>query len=157
MMKSFAMIPAIVVFALAVNAGRAQAQHYDDFGLGLIIGDPTGVNLKYMLSEEMAVDGAIGFGILGGEHLHIHSDILWQFEIKQWPAGGLDFYLGVGPKLGIGHGKYDILLGARGPIGISFLFTGAPIDIFLEAAAGLWIIEKVDFDLDAAIGARYWF
>ena len=48
-------------------------------------------------------------------------------------------------------------LGARGPIGISFLFTGAPIDIFLEVDTGPWLIEKVGFDIDAAIATRYWF
>jgi hypothetical protein len=147
-------IASILVFA---NPDRAAAQNTADIGLGLIIGDPTGVNGKYMLSEEFAIDAAVGFGVIGGGHLAIHSDFMWQFDLEQWPAGSLDFYLGVGPKLGIGRKKEEFLLGARAPVGVSFLFTGAPLDIFVEVAAGLWIVEKVGFDIDAAIGVRYWF
>jgi hypothetical protein len=36
-------------------------------------------------------------------------------------------------------------------------FVNAPFDVFVELAAGLWIVEKVKVDLDAAIGGRYWF
>jgi len=150
---------ATLCFALALAAatGSSAAQETDDFGLGLILGDPTGVSGKYMLSPDMAVDGAIGFGIIGGDHLHIHSDLLWQFDILHGPAGSLDIYLGVGPTLAINRGKTDLMLGARGPVGISFLFRRVPLDIFLELALGLFIVEEVDLDLDAAIGIRYWF
>jgi hypothetical protein len=157
MPRAVATLSFSILILLAVATGSAAAQNTNDFGLGLILGDPTGANCKYMLSPEMAIDGAIGFGIIGGDHLNIHADFLWQFDIQQWPAGSLDLYLGVGPKLAVGRGKTDLLLGARAPIGVSFLFSKVPIDIFLEVAIGLFIVEEVDLDVDAAIGARYWF
>ncbi len=157
MFRTIVLLPVYLLLMLAMTTASAAAQEADDFGLGIILGDPTGVNGKYMLSPEMAIDAAIGFGIIGGGHLHIHSDFLWQFDIQQWPAGSLDIYLGIGPKLAIGHGKADLMLGVRAPLGVSFLFSKVPLDIFLEVAIGLFIVEKVDLDLDAAIGVRYWF
>lgn len=140
-------------------SGRAHAQASDGFGLGLILGDPTGVSAKGFVSETNAIDGAIGFGVLGGDSLHIHADYLWHFDIKRWASAGLDLHLGVGPKLGFRDKKRDsdVLIGARGPIGLTVRFTEAPFDVFVEVAAGLWIVEKVGFDVDAAIGGRYWF
>jgi len=137
----------------------ARASDSGDFGLGLIVGDPTGASAKYFLSSVNAIDGAVGFGFIGGNHISLHADLLWHFPVQQWPQMQLDLYLGVGPRFGIRTKKRDdnVLIGGRGPIGIALTFRGAPIDIFLEAAAGLWIVEKFGFDLDAAIGARFWF
>jgi len=144
----------------------AAAQQDRDFGLGLIIGDPTGVSMKGFLSEEMAIDGAVGFELIHGDDLGLHLDVLWHFPIKQWDSAALDLYLGVGPALGFhNHGRgrdddhddNDIHIGARGPFGLAVMFNPARFDVFLEVAAKLWLVEKVNFDLDAAIGGRYWF
>jgi len=142
----------------------ASAQQDRDFGLGLIIGDPTGLTLKGFLSEEMAIDGAIGVEAIHGHNLSIHADVLWHFPIKQWDSAALDLYLGVGPVLGFhdrGNGRNDdnddIHIGARGPFGLAVMFNPARFDVFLEVAAKLWLVERVNFDLDAAIGGRYWF
>jgi hypothetical protein len=42
-------------------------------------------------------------------------------------------------------------------VGLAYLFDGAPVDVFLEAAPTMSLIPDTDFDFDAAIGARYWF
>jgi hypothetical protein len=147
---------------LASAASTARAQEARGFGLGLIIGNPTGVSGKGFLSPEHAIDGAVGFGLLGGEDLQLHADFLWHFPIKQWSSAALDLYLGVGPWLGFhGHGgrnerETDVSIGARAPFGLAVMFD-APFDVFLEVAAGLRLVRKVGFHLDAAIGGRYWF
>ena len=152
-------LPAFVVMACASSAA---AQRGGDFGLGLVIGDPTGLSGKAFVSETNAIDFAVGLGFIGGDHLHVHADYLWHFDVKRWPAEQLDLYLGVGPKLGIGfgHGANHgdrVGLGARAPFGLAMRFLEAPFDVFVEVAAGLWLIPDPGFDLDAAIGGRYWF
>jgi len=155
--------------ASAAAQSRASVSHREgDFGLGLIIGDPTGINGKYFLSQELAVDGSLGFGFIGGRHTKLQFDFLWHFGLERWPAAGLDFYVGVGPALAISDGHYhydrnhahdhgDLWIGARAPFGASLTFTKVPFDIFLEIAAELWIIDHAVLDLDAALGFRYWF
>ena len=155
-----ACIALVVALGLvAVDASLADAQSGRDFGLGIIIGDPTGVSGKHLLSDAHAIDWAVGFGLIGGDHLRVHADFLWQFRIETWDSAALDLHVGAGPKLGIkGKNNNDnFRLGARGPFGVSLVFLKVPIDVFVEVAAGLWIIEKVDLHVDGAIGARYWF
>jgi len=60
MTRALAILSGSVLLVLMVATGSAAAQNTNDFGLGLIIGDPTGVNCKYMLSPDLAVDGAVG-------------------------------------------------------------------------------------------------
>jgi hypothetical protein len=153
---------AVVALCVLGASGRVAAQSERGFGLGLIIGNPTGVSMKGFLSRENAIDGAVGFGVLGGEGLHVHADYLWHFEVKRWDTAALDLYLGAGPMLGLHthghpHGDDDhVFIGARAPFGLAMMFD-APFDVFLEVAAGLWLIQDVRFHLDAAIGGRYWF
>ena len=141
------------------EARPVQAQETRDFGLGVIIGDPTGLSGKYFVSPEFAIDGAIGLGWIGGGHLHMHVDVLWHFEIERWSSARLDLYLGVGPKLAIKGKRHDdeLRIGARAPFGMAMMFTEAPFDVFVEVAAGLWLVRKPGFDVDVAIGGRYWF
>lgn len=147
---------------LAASPAAAQTPSDRDFGLGLIIGDPTGVTMKGFLTPETAIDGAVGFSLLHGNDLALHADFLWHFPIKQWPNAALDLYLGVGPALGFhDHGHRDdhndVRIGARAPFGLAVMFNPARFDVFLEVAAKLWLVEDVHFNLDAAIGGRYWF
>ena len=153
--------------ALAETAEAQSVSHGGgDFGLGLIIGDPTGINGKYFLSPEIAIDGSLGFSFIGRDHIQLNADFLWHFGIQRWSAVSLDLYLGVGPILGIvdhddrrgrNYGDGGLWIGARGPFGASLSFNSVPIDIFLEIAAALWLVQDVDLDLDAAVGVRYWF
>lgn len=145
---------------LALSPTAAEAQRRD-FGLGIVIGDPTGISAKGFLDERQAIDGALGFGFIGDDSIALHVDYLYHFDIKRWDIAMLDLYIGAGPKLGFhDHGPRDdthILIGARAPIGLALTFLEAPFDVFLELAAGLWLVEDVDLYLDAAIGGRYWF
>lgn len=152
---------------LLLASAPARADAGGDFGLGLIIGDPTGLSGKGFVSETNAIDFAVGFAFIDGDHLHLHADYLWHFDIKRWSSAQLDLHLGVGPKLGMhfgndgnGNGRNDndwVGIGARGPFGLTMRFLEAPFDIFVEIAAGLWIVPDPNFDLDAAIGGRFWF
>lgn len=165
MSKAIAPLALLLLFTLSRTA---NAQAGGDFGLGLIIGDPTGLSGKGFVSETNAIDFAVGLAFIDGDHLHVHADYLWHFDIKRWSSAQLDLHLGVGPKLGMHFGKDGppgrpdrddewIGIGARGPFGLTMRFLEAPFDIFLEVAAGLWIVPDPHFDLDAAIGGRFWF
>lgn len=142
-------------------AGVAQAEPRDkEFGLGGMLGDPTGISVKHFFSDSVAVDGALGAGFFGGTHLLIHSNVLWHADIDSWDAGAFLLYGGAGARIGIWTDDDDdegVRFGPRGVGGGTFHFREVPVDIFLEFGLGLWFIHGVDLDLDAALGARYWF
>src|SRR5215813_5205880 len=51
------------------------------FGLGLEIGEPTGLNGKYFVAADRAIDfgiGAIYQDYRGGDGFHIYADYLWH-------------------------------------------------------------------------------
>lgn len=48
-------------------------------------------------------------------------------------------------------------LGIRFPVGLTYMFDGAPVDIFLEAAPALDIVPGTSFDINGGLGFRYFF
>ena len=156
-MRYFVSLLALLAVVTTLDLGHAEAQE-SGFGLGVIVGDPTGLSLKGYAGD-LAIDGAVGFGLIGGNHLAAHVDVLWQPQLASLNRANMLLHFGVGPKFAIWDGGDNdgFALGARVPVGLTFAFTRAPVDVFIEASAGLWIISNVDFDLDAAVGARYWF
>lgn len=148
-----------VVFAatLLLAAGAATPAFADEpgkFGIGIIVGDPSGVSGKHNLGP-MAIDWAVGFGLIEGEGLHGHVDWLWNHDIASLDRAEVALHFGVGPKVALFDD--NTWIGARGPVGVNFNFSNVPLDVFVEIAAGLWIVEDTDFDLDAAAGVRWWF
>lgn len=139
---------------IALLGGVSHADEPGKFGIGLIVGDPSGVSGKHNLGP-MAIDWAVGFGLIEGAGLHGHVDWLWNHDLASLDRADLGLHFGVGPKIALFNDFTWI--GARAPVGVNFNFSRVPIDVFVEVAAGLWIIEDTDFDIDAAAGARWWF
>ena len=51
----------------------------------------------------------------------------------------------------------DVFLGARVPIGLAYIFAEDKLDVFLETVPVMNLFPSTDFDLNAAIGIRYFF
>lgn len=147
---------------LAIQSPARAADH-GPVGLGLMLGDPNGLNVKFQFTDLISLDLGVGYAFMSGGHLHTHLDLLFEFDLKKWQPGELSLYFGVGPKLGWfahlkkNHPDGHIRFGIRFPIGLTFFFSEVPIDIFLEGGPGLWAFPKPGFSINAAIGARYWF
>ena len=65
---------AIIVLLLSVASANACTQ--DDFGIGIILGEPTGLSLKYWLDEERAIDGAAAWSYSENDSFQLHGDYL---------------------------------------------------------------------------------
>ena len=80
---------AIITLCLLFAAQGSLAQG-SGFGLGLIIGEPTGISAKYWTSSVNAFDFGLGWSIGGdrigkykgfydgGSRIHFHMDYLWH-------------------------------------------------------------------------------
>jgi len=143
-----------LIFIIIASASFIQAQN-KGFGLGIIVGEPTGVSLKYWTSSSTAFDGAVAWSFTDGGALHIHADyILHSFHLIPVASGSLPFYYGIGARI-----KFldDPGFGVRVPVGLAYLFSGAPIDVFFEIVPILNLIPQTNFKINAAIGGRYFF
>lgn len=143
-----------LIFVIIISASFIQSQN-KEFGLGIIVGEPTGVSFKYWTGGNTAFDGAVAWSFIDGGALHIHADyILHSFNLIPVASGSLPFYYGIGVRI-----KFldDAGIGVRVPVGLAYLFDDTPIDIFLEVVPILDLAPKTDFKINAAIGGRYFF
>jgi hypothetical protein len=126
------------------------------FELGAILGEPTGISCKYWFSGSTAFDGAVSWSLKDDDDdLYIHGDFLWHDHgIIEDESGLVPVYYGVGGRVILAD---DTRLGARIPVGISWILGGAPIDLFIEVAGILDLIPDTDFDLNGGIGIRFVF
>ncbi len=152
-MKKF-IVYGLILFAIITNSNRVFAQA-KGFGLGIVLGAPTGISMKSWVSHTGAVDGAVGWGYENGGFIHVHADYLvHNFKLISVNQGQLPLYFGIGAKLVFAN---EPIFGARIPLGINYIFGDAPLDLFGEIVPGLNLIPSTDFDLEGGIGIRYWF
>jgi hypothetical protein len=144
-------------------AGASARSLGGPFGLGVMLGDPTGLSGKYFLSDTHALDFAAGFGFTREEGFQFQMDYLWHPHVLVTTKYfRLPWYVGVGPVVQIvsryaDKKRDDIGIGARVPFGLAFALTKVALDPFVEIAPGIEVFRHADFRIDAAIGVRYYF
>ncbi len=156
-MYRFAIVVTILV-GMVVAAPAAKADHdTGPFGLGIIIGEPTGVSAKLFLSGSNAIDAAVAWSLSGNNNLQIQADYLYhRYELIKVSKGQLPVFFGIGGRFALRDNADDIL-GIRIPVGIAYEFANHPFDLFGEIVPIFDITPDTDFDLEGAIGARYYF
>ena len=144
-------------FIVLISIGLATmvtGQH-DPLGLGIVVGEPTGISLKYWTGGTTAVDGAVAWSFNHGGSFYVHADFLQHhFEIIDISEGEMPLYYGIGGKMVLAD---EPLLGVHIPLGISYIFEQAPLDVFLEIRPGINLIPATEFDMGGGIGIRYYF
>jgi hypothetical protein len=155
---------AIFLFLSAVGTIAQERQ----FGLGIIIGEPTGLSAKLWVSPATAFDFGLGWsvggdrishyngGFDGGSRIHLHMDYLWHWFDAIHSSERFPLYIGVGGRINTGAG-YDASAAVRGVFGIAWLPRQVPIDVFLELVPSLQVVPSTGFGIDAGLGARYFF
>jgi len=147
-----------VIPILILLGGSASGAGKRDFGLGIILGEPAGICGKLWTDGNSAVDGAVAWSTDNNASLHLHADYLvHSFSSGRVEKGRLPIYYGIGGRIKFSENNNDDFIGVRVPVGIEYLFENAPVDIFFEIVPILDLAPDTDFDLNAAVGARYFF
>jgi len=157
-------VMAAFLFLFATEA-FAQERH---FGLGVILGEPTGLSAKLWVSQTTAFDFGLGWS-LGGDRInshndgyngesrvHLHMDYLWHWFNTIHATERFPLYAGIGGRLNSGAG-YNSSAAVRGVFGIAWLPRQAPFDVFIELVPSLQVVPSTGFGIDAGLGARYFF
>ena len=161
---------------LAEARPRPAGHHHSNFtanktfGLGIILGEPSGLSGKYFVAPDGAIDFAVGY--VGccrydAEGFYLHVDYLWHpISLVSAPAFELPFYVGVGGLFWDAHNPrytgYDQAIGVRVPFGLAFDFNNVPLDIFIQVVPTIDFFHNftnhgVGFPFDFSVGVRYWF
>jgi hypothetical protein len=144
----------LFIITLFLLAAPARAQR-DGYGLGIILGEPTGFSFKGWIDGKSAIDAGLAWSFLHETSLHIHVDYLLHTtnvtKRKDIPA-----YYGIGGRIKTeGHGGDRI--GVRIVGGLVYYLPESPIDIFGEIAPILDFAPETDFQINVGIGMRYYF
>jgi len=163
-----------LALAIAIGiAAPARADTDDDgihgsdkgnLGVGIILGEPTGITAKLYLRDDRAIQAAVGSAFIGGG-LQLHADYLFHpYILQSRPSYVLPFYVGPGTRLisyDNGRAGNAFAFGARGVAGLLFDFKNVPLDAFIEVAAVLEyeFSDGAGFGIkfNAGAGVRYYF
>ena len=176
-LRKYFVICAAALFCLATlsnaRAATRKSSHPTQsgrgVGLGLILGEPSGVTGKFWTSKTNAVDAGLAYSF--NSFVLIYGDYLWHFfnALENAPsAKDVAPYVGVGGAFFISsesNRKSESLftdsgsvgLGLRIPLGLEWTPSSVPIGVFLEIAPGIGFIPSTYGFFQGGIGVRYYF
>jgi hypothetical protein len=127
------------------------------FGLGVVLGEPTGIAGKYWTSYDNAISFGLGYSFVSkNSRVNLHVDYLFHNNEKIQAPEKLVLFYGVGARIKSVENS-DNSFGMRGVVGIDWFIRNAPIDVFVEVAPVFKLIPQTGVDLDAGIGIRFFF
>lgn len=156
-------------------AGSSSTPQGRQFGIGLELGYPVALTIKYMLQPDQGI--AAGLGAFSG-FVYNHSSVTIFVDYVYHPhllttgeAFALTWYVGGGGQVIIndrfstpwvpgimytGYGYGSVWFAARVPIGVSLTLAQAPIEVFLEASPSVLVFPVLSFGVGGAIGMRFY-
>ena len=153
----------ISIITILFCFGNLNAQD-KGFGIGIILGEPTGLSMKFWTSYNTAVDIAAAWSFFHGDAFHLHADYLYHnFSLIKLDFDQLPFYIGIGGRIKFvevvhaGNDEHHYRLGVRIPVGLNYLPSKIPFDFFVEVVPLLDLVPETDFDINGGIGFRYFF
>ena len=153
----------ILILTILFCFGTLSAQN-NSFGIGIILGEPTGLSLKFWTSYSTAIDVAAAWSFIKGSAVHLHADyLLHSFDLIKLDINQLPVYYGIGGRIKFvdvtdnGNDKHNYRVGVRIPLGLDFLPANIPFDFFIEIVPLLDLIPKTEFNVNGGIGFRYFF
>lgn len=165
----------IWLVALLSAISATETAHADDgdtgrgedkgtIGVGIVIGEPTGICARLYLKDDQAIQAAVGAAFIGGG-FQIHADYAFHpYVLQSREAFVLATYVGPGVRvIQYSDGRDDsyIALGLRAVGGLLFDFKNNPLDAFIEVSGVLEYRfkdgEGAGLALNAGAGVRYYF
>ncbi len=147
--------PLVILMFIVMFFPCAVLAQDQGFGLGFILGEPTGISFKKWTGSTTAIDGAVAWSFSGQNSLHLHADyLIHRFDLIKVEKGRLPVYFGLGVRLKL---EDRTKFGVRIPVGVSYIFEEAPVDIFFELVPIFDLVPDTGFKISGSIGIRYYF
>ena len=156
-MKYFVLVFLVVMTHSAFAGPKAGSN-----GIGLVLGEPTGLSAKTYVTETQAIDAALSYS-LRTDSIWLHGDYLFHSNKMSRRVHGGQWvpYGGVGALLYFSDSKKKqdthALVAARGPLGLMFYLEDAPVELFAEVALIVGILPETAVGLGGGLGGRYLF
>jgi len=168
-MKNFKfLILAIIIMLISATESKPNAPQGKNFGVGIILGEPTGLTIKLWSQPNEAFAFSVANSYLG--NLRLGMDYLWHFNA--FNSNVVNLYAGPGVAIGIGDNggwlytndnktwykeKDDIGLGVRIVFGMNIVPRNSPLEFFGEMGYMLGFLPGNYSNVEGALGIRYYF
>lgn len=150
-MRKIVMVALLVV--LAPRGARAE------LGIGLFVGEPTGLDLKIGMSRTSALDIVLGAtSFRGGSDSYAHATYLLTPFAARGSSVVVPFRIGIGAAI-YGAIENSTGLGVRAPFELGFRFRRTPVELYFEVAAAMNLVGRGGprFHVDGGVGVRFHF
>lgn len=149
----------IAVIAVMALSSVSHAR----FGIGAVLGDPTGLSFESEVDSQHSWDGVIAWSSGKNAGFHIHGDyLITRGAIADLDGHPLELFYGIGGRMiQIDNDNSDddgkTSLGVRAPVGLQVKIQDPNIEFFGEIAPVLDLVPSTGLDFDVGIGGRYYF
>lgn len=134
-------------------------------GVGLVVGEPTGVSAAYRFDDAQSVQALVAWKLTSPGGVLVAADYLFHFDdILEFEGVRIPLYAGAGAKVAFltGDARYKdsdsaFGLGLRIPLGVRWEFDKVPVEVFLEVVPGMLLLPGTIPDIGAGLGARWYF
>lgn len=149
----------LICAAASLTAEEAKllerVREYGPFGIGGVIGEPTGITAKIYAAENIAFDATVSWSFVSHDTFYFHADYLHHTDsFFGLTAEGLKFYAGFGGMVQLSG---DPEFGPRIPFGLSYSIPNVPVEAFFEAAPIMLLYPETRAAGSIGIGARFFF
>jgi len=139
----------LLVLFLA-SAALAQGS---GFGIGVMIGTPTGITAKAWVERSSALQLNVGWPSLDNTNgTLLTADYVWHSHVFRSRAT-LPLFYGLGGTVGLSSGSNTF--GVRLVGGIEWWPHGTSLDVFLQIAPTFYFKPSSKFDVDPGFGIRF--
>src|SRR5687767_7447003 len=129
----------LIIAALVLTASARPARA--EFGLGLFIGDPTGIDFKFDLSRKSALDILIGWPGEFDDDYHTdggYGHVTWLYQplVTHGSSVIVPLRIGFGAAIYDHAGRFNdhLHLGLRVPFEVGLRFRNTPLELYFEIA-----------------------
>ncbi len=148
----------VLIAGIALSIGTTRSQDRG-VGIGVIVGDPTGISAKIWTAQSTALQFAVAWRTRDpflGTRVGFSGDYVWHSFDAIRSNERFPVFYGVGGAIASG-GAFESALGVRGVVGIDWISRRAPIDVFFQVTPVLVLSPSTDMEIGAGVGMRYFF
>lgn len=146
---------AVVLISLVLHI-QSQAADQKKFGIGVILGAPTGLSLKYWTNSSVAIQGAVGGGpgglVVGADYIeHVEAFTNRSFTFYYGPGVFMGETWG-GPKVA----RSDVGIGVKGVFGVNYIKPNQPFEFSIELGPALLLVPTVGMGVELGVSFRFY-
>ena len=131
-----------------------------EFGIGVIIGNPTGLSMKLWLDSQKALDGAAAWSFRGNDAMILQLDYLHHnLNALSTKSTKIPVFIGIGGRITFEEkfrDEHDNRFGIRIPLGLTWLAKEIPMDVQFVIAPILDLVPDTELDFGGGICLRYY-